>query len=134
VMIDIDHFKWVNDNHGHRCGDFVLERIADCLARSFMRKDDFVARYGGEEFAVVLRDVDVETAEGLAERGMMAIRSQEMAFESVQNLRVTASMGISAYHPGESSANWIERADRALYQAKNDGRDRVAVDSGSLDP
>ena len=74
IMIDIDHFKWVNDNHGHPCGDAVLREIADTLTRCFMRQDDLVTRYGGEEFAVVLRDIDLPTALDVAERGMAMIR------------------------------------------------------------
>ena len=62
-MLDIDHFKWVNDTHGHPCGDAVLRQVADTLTRCFMRRDDFFARYGGEEFAIVLRNLEIEFGE-----------------------------------------------------------------------
>ena len=70
--------KWVNDNHGHPIGDEVLKHVAASLARSFLRRDDFVARYGGEEFAVLLRGGDPATAENLSERALTAIRELEI--------------------------------------------------------
>ena len=129
IMLDIDHFKWVNDTHGHPAGDQVLRETAETLTRCFKRKDDFVARYGGEEFAVVLRDLDIKTARTVAERGMGAIRILEIHRDGLpEPLRITVSMGIARLRPGETAAAWIERADRALYLAKNGGRDRVEVD------
>lgn len=134
IMVDIDHFKWVNDNHGHPCGDAVLREVADTLTRSFMRQDDFVARYGGEEFAVVLRDIDLPTALDVVERGMATIRYQEILHgDSDEPIRITASMGIAHLRRGETAAAWIDRADRALYQAKDAGRDRIAVDPVDLE-
>jgi diguanylate cyclase (GGDEF)-like protein len=133
-MLDIDHFKWVNDTHGHPCGDQVLRETAETLVRCFKRKDDFVARYGGEEFAVVLRDLDLKTARTVAERGMGAIRILEIHRDGLpEPLRITVSMGIARLRPGETAAAWIERADRALYQAKNGGRDRIEVDPIDLE-
>jgi len=134
VMIDVDHFKWVNDNHGHPAGDAVLKDVAETLTRCFMRRDDFVARFGGEEFAIVLRDIDVPTATDVAERGMMALRNLEIAYGELEEpIRITASMGIARLRVGETASSWIERADRALYQAKNGGRDRIEVDPIDLD-
>ncbi len=133
-MLDIDHFKWINDKHGHPCGDQVLRETADTLTRCFKRKDDFVARYGGEEFVVVLRELNIATARSVAERGMGAIRLLEVHREGLpEPLRITASMGIARLRPGETAASWIERADRALYQAKNGGRDRIEVDPIDLE-
>ena len=129
LMVDIDHFKWVNDTHGHPCGDEVLKQFAGTLARCFMRKDDFVARYGGEEFVIVLRELEIPIATDVAERGMNAIRNLEVFFgEMEQPIRMTASMGIARLRQGETASSWVERADRALYQAKNAGRDRIEVD------
>jgi len=129
ILIDIDHFKWINDNRGHPCGDEVLRQFAATLSRCFMRRDDFLARFGGEEFVVVLRDIDVPTARELAERAMNTIRNLEVQFgEEEDPLRVTASMGLARLRAGESSASWLERTDRALYQAKDLGRDRVEAD------
>ncbi|MCA9506006.1 MAG: GGDEF domain-containing protein [Myxococcales bacterium] len=134
IMVDIDHFKWVNDTHGHPCGDAVLRAVAETLSRCFMRRDDFVARYGGEEFAIVLRDIGLPTATDLAERGMMAIRNLEVHHEGLEApLRITASMGLARLRPGETAASWVERADRALYRAKEAGRDRIEVDPVDLD-
>ena len=133
IMVDIDHFKWVNDTHGHPCGDHVLRVVADTLTRCFMRKDDFVARYGGEEFAVVLRDITLPVARDVAERGMNAIRNLEIEYEGVDEpIRITASMGLARLRTGEVTASWVERADRALYQAKDGGRDRVEADEQDL--
>jgi len=129
VMVDIDHFKWVNDTHGHPCGDEVLKQFAATLTRCFMRRDDFVARYGGEEFVIVLRELELPTATDVAERGMNALRNLEVFFGQMEEpIRMTASMGIARLRQGETAASWVERADRALYQAKNAGRDRIEVD------
>ncbi len=134
LMIDIDHFKWVNDTHGHPCGDEVLKQFAATLSRCFMRRDDFVARYGGEEFVVVLRDIDLPTARDVAERGMTAIRNLEVHFGELEEpIRLTASIGIARLRVGETASAWVERADRALYQAKNGGRDRIEVDPIDLE-
>ncbi|HEB88623.1 MAG TPA: GGDEF domain-containing protein [Deltaproteobacteria bacterium] len=134
LMIDIDHFKWVNDTHGHPCGDEVLKQFAATLTRCFMRRDDFVARYGGEEFVVVLRDIDLPTARDVAERGMTAIRNLEVHFGELEEpIRLTASIGIARLRVGETASAWVERADRALYQAKNGGRDRIEVDPIDLE-
>lgn len=134
ILVDIDHFKWVNDSFGHPCGDHVLRETAKALNRCFKRKDDFVARYGGEEFAVVLRDLNIPTAKIVAERGMDTIRFLQIQREGLpEPIRITASMGIARLRTGETAAAWIERADRALYQAKNGGRDRVEVDPLDLE-
>lgn len=134
LMIDIDHFKWVNDTHGHPCGDAVLREVAQTLKRCFMRRDDFVARYGGEEFAIVLRDITLPVARDVSERGMVGIRNLEIPYPGLDEpLRITISMGIARLRQGETASSWIERADRALYQAKNAGRDRVEVDPIDLD-
>lgn len=129
IMIDIDDFKWFNDTHGQPCGDEVLKQFAATLSRCFMRGHDFVARYGGEEFVIVLRELGLPVATDVAERGMNAIRNLEVYFaEMDQPLRMTTSMGIARLRLGETAKSWVERADRALYQAKNAGRDRIEVD------
>ncbi|MFO0691881.1 MAG: GGDEF domain-containing protein [Myxococcota bacterium] len=134
IMVDIDHFKWVNDTFGHPTGDLVLRETASTLTRCFKRKDDFLARYGGEEFAVVLRDLNLATARTVAERAMGTIRLMEITREGLpEPIRITASMGIARLRPGETAGAWIERADRALYQAKNGGRDRIEVDPIDLE-
>lgn len=125
-MIDIDHFKWVNDTHGHAMGDRVLREVASSLAKSFLRKEDFVARFGGEEFAVVLQEGQLEILTTLAERCLQHLRDLE--FEAGEDtLRISASLGVAILHRNESPESWLERADQALYQAKNAGRDRIVI-------
>ncbi|MCG8590257.1 MAG: GGDEF domain-containing protein [Proteobacteria bacterium] len=126
LMIDVDHFKWVNDTHGHPRGDEVLRQVSRALTRTFLRRDDFVARYGGEEFAVVLREGSLEAASMLAERALYAVREAEVGAGD-ETLRVTVSIGLAALRPGDGVPEWVERADQALYEAKGAGRDRVAV-------
>jgi diguanylate cyclase len=124
VFVDIDNFKSVNDKHGHPVGDVVLSRIADAISRSFLRKSDFVARYGGEEFGVLLQDMTVDAARKLSARLLDRVR--ELSLDDVApGLKVTVSVGMAELVHGESHADWLKRADRALYQAKSDGRDRA---------
>lgn len=126
LMVDVDHFKKLNDSYGHPTGDEALRKVSEALLRTFLRKEDFVARYGGEEFAVVLMDASLADSRAMAERLRKAVRS--MAIEHRGNsLSLTVSIGVAALVPGEASVAWIERADRALYAAKHEGRDRVLV-------
>lgn len=124
ILVDIDHFKAVNDAHGHPAGDAVLRRLADLLVKSFPRRGDFVGRYGGEEFAVVLAEVPLPAAHQLAARYLKVVRDTPVEYRGVQ-LRLTASAGVARLAPDESPEAWIARADRALLKAKADGRDRV---------
>lgn len=123
LMIDIDHFKAVNDGFGHPVGDTVLAAVADALARTFVRRADFVARYGGEEFAVVLHETSAKDARGPAARAREHIA--KLRFPRVPTLGVTVSIGLAELSRGEAAISWLERADRALYMAKRQGRDRV---------
>jgi diguanylate cyclase len=123
MMIDIDHFKLVNDTRGHTVGDVVLKDIASRIVRVFPRRNDFVARYGGEEFAVILPDVDAIDAPKLAERVLRAVR--ERSFAEDPPLMVTCSAGYAPLVRGEAAADLLQRADRALYEAKRNGRDRA---------
>ncbi|HEY7064316.1 MAG TPA: GGDEF domain-containing protein [Chloroflexota bacterium] len=127
LMIDADHFKQLNDTHGHPAGDKVLQALADCLTRSFLRKSDFVARYGGEEFAVILPETDSKNGRMLAERALHAVRELQIDAGAV-TLEVTVSIGIAALRPMDTAADWLERADHALYAAKEAGRNQVAED------
>ncbi len=130
LMIDIDHFKWVNDTYGHPCGDRVLRRTADCLARSFQSQEDFVARYGGEEFAVLLRIDSEQIARKLAERVLYAVHDLEIQHQEEQ-IRISVSIGVARLEPGEDGKSWLERADAALYDAKESGRDRISFQKAS---
>jgi len=132
LLVDIDHFKLVNDRWGHAVGDEVLKSIAAALTRT-VRGGDVVARYGGEEFAVILPGTGQRGAVTVAENLRRAVQQQSLAVEGERGLpsglppiRVTISAGISCYDHGEKLADWLNRADGALYRAKNEGRNRVA--------
>ncbi len=127
VMVDVDYFKRVNDSYGHGVGDEVLKLVANILA-SALRRHDVVARYGGEEFALLLAETRAEPARVLAERCRCRIEAAALEVAGVA-VRVTASVGIAAYpRPGvERVSQLIDRADEALYQAKEAGRNRVAI-------
>jgi diguanylate cyclase (GGDEF)-like protein len=123
LMIDIDHFKKINDTFGHPTGDDVLRKLGDALSRTFPRKTDFVARYGGEEFAVILRDTNLREAAIPAQRLLTGARSVTIARDGAWN--VSVSIGVAQLAEAESAENWVVRADRALYEAKHGGRNRV---------
>jgi diguanylate cyclase len=126
LLIDIDRFKTINDTFGHPEGDAVLRRVADTMARIFLRRSDFVARYGGDELAVVLRETTLKEGQQLADRLLRAVRAIPTDRE-VGRYPLTLSVGIAALSPGEEARAWIDRADKALYQAKRDGRDRMVI-------
>lgn len=126
-MIDIDHFKNVNDTHGHQTGDLVLRQVADMCVRCFPRGRDFVARYGGEELVAIAHDVDVSQVPMLAKRTLGAVRNLQTASLTGAPLDVTVSIGCTMLVPGESCTTWIARADQALYRAKSTGRNRAVL-------
>lgn len=129
LLVDIDHFKRVNDTHGHIAGDQVLQTVAECLT-TCIRPPDTVARYGGEEFAVVLPNCQVAYGHTVAERIRQSIEALRISISPSVQLMVTISVG-GAYAPVwvRSTANlWIEHADIELYRAKSDGRNRVCID------
>jgi two-component system cell cycle response regulator len=125
ILIDIDHFKAINDRLGHLAGDLTLRRLAGCLG-SEIRRDDLLARYGGEEFAVVLSETDHRRAAELAERIRGAVERHAFAFEG-RRYEVTISLGVASTLGDEalSPQELIRRADQRLYQAKHEGRNRV---------
>jgi diguanylate cyclase (GGDEF)-like protein len=124
LMVDVDNFKRVNDDYGHPTGDEVLRKLGDALVRCFPRNGDFVARYGGEEFAIVLRDTRMGDARMLAGRLLTSIRKMQIK-RGETSFGFTVSAGLAELRQGESGTSWIERADRALYEAKRAGRDRT---------
>lgn len=125
LMIDIDHFKGVNDRHGHPAGDAVLQRTAHLVAMN-LRSDSMVTRYGGEEFAVLMPVAGLEEARAAAERLRQAIESDVVEFEGAR-IGVTVSVGLALVAQGEALDAALTRADKALYRAKNAGRNRVDI-------
>ena len=122
IMIDIDHFKRVNDNHGHPCGDMVIQEIGSKLTRS-LRKYDYAGRYGGEEFFVLFSNTTSELAHTIAERFRRDVEDNPFLWEE-ETFHLTVSIGISQYVPGETVDRWISRTDAAMYRAKQRGRNR----------
>ncbi|NOT85768.1 MAG: GGDEF domain-containing protein [Methylococcaceae bacterium] len=125
VFLDIDHFKILNDNHGHACGDFALSSVANTL-RLAVRATDIVFRYGGEEFVIVLSDTPKAGAEIIAERIRNEINKQSLVYGDTI-LDITASLGISTLQAEDTTTTLVERADHAMYLAKQNGRNRVQV-------
>lgn len=127
IMADIDFFKAYNDLYGHQSGDSCLRRVAGILRSALNRPADLLARYGGEEFVAVLPNTDRVGAEMVADKIQTLIRSQRIAHDRSPLKIVTLSLGVAALdpHPLRSPDELIQRADSALYQAKNSGRDRV---------
>jgi diguanylate cyclase (GGDEF)-like protein len=124
IMFDLDHFKSINDTHGHTAGDAVLRQVSE-IVQSTLAPDQVFGRVGGEEFAVLWPDADLETTRELAERVRRAIEGTEFAFEGTK-IPVTLSLGVAERCPGTEVAEaFIERADTRLYEAKRSGRNRV---------
>ena len=136
LILDVDHFKSVNDTFGHAAGDYVLQEIANRIDAQ-VRKSDVAARYGGEEFVVLLPDTPIESAVTLAERIRGAVSSAPYEMPGGATREITASIGIAGITPGPDDSDLktlgeslVAHADVALYEAKSAGRDRVAVDGG----
>ncbi len=127
IVCDIDRFKSVNDIYGHSAGDLVLRSVADVLESS-VRKGDRVGRIGGEEFAILLSATDVEIAAALAQAMCLSIEMQNFP-AVVSNHKVTASFGVAALEENDTYQSLFERADMALYKAKDCGRNRVVIES-----
>jgi len=127
LLIDLDHFKNMNDKYGHRMGDQCLVQVAAALYEALPRQGDLLARYGGEEFAAVLVGADREGAEKVAVRMQQAVRKLRIENLTDTSRFVTVSIGVSTYKfpEGRSLEELVEAADRALYRAKQRGRDRV---------
>ena len=124
IMIDIDHFKAVNDTHGHEAGDQVLIALAGAM-RDTCRENDVLVRWGGEEFIVLLPDSDERRLYIAAERLRLHIRKMNIEVRKNLTLRVTASIGATLIRPKQSPESALRQVDKLLYQAKLDGRDRV---------
>ena len=124
VMLDIDHFKKINDVHGHACGDAVLKEIGAVL-QSNVRSTDIVCRIGGEEFLVLCPNVGADGAVVCAEHIRMAVEQHDFAYGTI-HLKVTVSLGVAEQESGAGQTDtFVKRADQALYESKHDGRNRV---------
>ena len=126
IMLDIDLFKRINDTYGHLYGDEILKEIAQ-LVKSCLRTMDLLARYGGEEFAVLLPETNLNEAVRTAERIRRAVENNDFMASRGQGLKVTVSQGVTFYpSPGVTSrSDIVGKADSALYEAKESGRNRV---------
>ncbi|ATQ66473.1 MULTISPECIES: GGDEF domain-containing protein [Methylosinus] len=128
IMADIDHFKKINDTHGHPIGDEVLKNFARTMT-SHVETKDTVARYGGEEFAIILPATGAAQARLLAERIRSEFETKKWAIKGGRPIgRITASFGVARLQPGEGPAGLIQRADAKLYVSKSGGRNRVSTD------
>ena len=128
-MMDIDHFKQINDGHGHKVGDRVLERLA-AVCRETLRAVDIAGRIGGEEFAVLLPQTDPAEALEVAERLRAAMAAASVPMEQGPPLKFSVSIGVTSLTlAGDDVGALLDSADRALYAAKNAGRNRVIATS-----
>ena len=125
IILDIDHFKQINDTYGHQAGDYVLKNLAARI-KSISRKCDLFARYGGEEFVIALPETEMAVAIQVAERYKEEIAAETFRFNQ-QEIAVTISLGIASYQetPEDSVEQFMENADKMLYKAKKDGRNRL---------
>ena len=130
MMVDIDFFKGVNDTHGHAAGDEVLRTVAGIIKQT-LRESDIPARYGGEEFAVLLPFTHLDEAKVVGERLRKAIENTSITInqgsEDEKQIKVTISMGLAEFDSTESGEALFERADKALYNAKSNGRNQIQV-------
>ena len=126
LMVDIDFFKKFNDEHGHQIGDEVIKLVARVL-QSSIKGQDVAARYGGEEFSIILPDTSIQNAVSVGEHIRKSMASRKIVRRNSGKTfgNITLSIGAAQYEPGEAMSALIERADAALYQAKEGGRNRV---------
>ncbi|WP_430009839.1 GGDEF domain-containing protein [Methylophaga lonarensis] len=122
IMIDIDHFKRVNDEHGHLTGDQLLRDFAALLLESF-RSVDHIGRFGGEEFLIVMPSTDLNSAYLAANNCMKSINAASL----IPSVAVTASFGVTAYHHGETKYRLLQRVDETLYTSKRNGRNQITI-------
>lgn len=127
IMFDLDHFKQINDKHGHMAGDYVLKETCSLIKNKMIRQKDALGRYGGEEFALVLRETPLQIAVDVAERIRSTIEKHNYQFDGTQ-IHVTISLGISTMDSTtKSSEDLLATADKALYDAKHQGRNRACI-------
>jgi two-component system, cell cycle response regulator len=125
LFVDIDHFKKINDTHGHQAGDQILAAVARVMMTT-IRAEDVLARYGGEEFAIICREIELGGAEALAKRLVTAVAAKPFEFGG-QQIPVTVSIGAAVDHGRNEAQALIAAADAAMYEAKRSGRNRVCL-------
>lgn len=126
LMIDLDKLKLVNDMYGHQAGDQAISNLGGALSKVFLRQSDVLCRYGGDEFAVILQNTDWKMAQTLARRLQEQLVSMPAPHPAME-FSIGASVGVAQLEAHEEVDEWIARADKALYKAKQNGRDRVCV-------
>ena len=126
LLLDLDHFKKYNDNHGHLEGDKVLVRFSQII-KSCLRTNDSAYRYGGEEFTVILPETAGAEARFVAQRIRAALESERFSPENGQYVQITISIGVTEYQEKEELATFIQRADKAMYLSKQNGRNKVSM-------
>lgn len=126
LMVDMDKLKLVNDMYGHQAGDTAIATLGTALTKVFLRQSDVLCRYGGDEFAAILHNTDWKMAQTLARR-LQDTLSQLPAPHPAMEFSIGASVGVAQLEPLEDAEEWKARADKALYKAKQNGRDRVAI-------
>ena len=124
LVVDLDHFKRVNDRHGHEAGDAILKQVAD-LFRANLRGEDVIARFGGEEFAIALSRVRLAETKKVAHRLRLAVEDHVFLYEEHQ-IKMTISVGLVRYRKGQKLETALRQADLLTYQSKKDGRNRVS--------
>jgi two-component system cell cycle response regulator len=134
AVVDIDHFKRVNDTYGHAAGDEVLRGLADILIREMRAQVDWVARIGGEEFVVLLPETGLEGARLVAERLRIAIAAAHFNVDEITTLRITSSFGVATRLEGDTAQSLLARADAMLYRAKKTTRNRVVATTQDVVP
>ena len=133
VQLDVDHFKAINDTHGHAVGDLALQTFARAV-RDCVRASDVLARWGGEEFVLMLCNTQPQDASDLLERVRRTVAALRMERPGRPPIRFTVSIGVAAHEPGETIEHTLERADKALYAAKARGRDRIVWGPVAVQP
>ena len=132
IMLDLDHFKRVNDHHGHPAGDLALRRFADVI-RNSIRDADFPSRYGGEEFAILCVEAGADEAAAIANRIRAAVESTDFQLPNGKRVDLTTSAGVASFPAdGATDEELLRAADKALYAAKRAGRNRVVLASESV--
>ncbi len=124
IILDIDHFKQVNDIHGHSVGDYVLKEIVLVIKKN-IRKYDILCRIGGEEFTIMLPNTEIKCSYNLAER----LREIIEKYTFIDAHKITISLGLTQYENGDTLDTILKRADEALYTSKNSGRNRTSISS-----